>query len=257
MQNATLCILTLTLTLTLTLPSPANKKSAEFLTRDTLANNMVQKLARERGDGHDLLSDAELLASRRQLIADDWQDEIWLFAYGSLLWNPVIHIDKTRLGRIYGYRRRFCLRTSIGRGAPGNPGLVLALDQGGTCKGLAMRVIAKTAKARVAELDLLWRREMLNASYQPKWVWFYSDSAEDENPKPIKCISFVINRHHRNYVRHLSHKEKVAMIAAASGFAGPCRDYLVQTHATLHSLGIKDVYIDALHESVKAVTHGG
>ncbi|MCG8624759.1 MAG: gamma-glutamylcyclotransferase [Proteobacteria bacterium] len=240
---------------------PANKKPSEFLTRDALANNMVQKLARERGDGHDLLSDDELLASRRRLVGDDWQEEIWLFGYGSLLWNPVIHIDETRMGRIYGYRRRFCLRTSIGRGAPGNPGLVLALDQGGVCRGLAMRVSAKTAKARVAELDLLWKREMLNASYQPKWVLFYPDADKDEYSKskstpaakPIKCLSFVINRHHRNYVRHLSHEEKVAMIADAEGFAGPCRDYLAQTHATLHTLGIHDAYVDALYDSVMGI----
>ena len=227
--------------------SQTKAAEGEFITRERLANNVVQKLARERGDGPDMLTDAELLASRRQLIADDWQGEIWVFAYGSLLWNPVIHIAATKRGRIYGYHRQFCLKTMIGRGSPDSPGLVLGLDRGGACAGLAMRVEAKDGAATIAELDLLWRREMLNASYQPRRVMFYPD---DGNAKPFACIAFTMNRQHRSYVRGLSHREKTAMIATASGFAGKNRDYLVATHEALQALGIHDSYIESLYQAV-------
>jgi cation transport protein ChaC len=111
--------------------SPLSPASKQFINRDTLASNAVQKLVRARGDDRTLLSDDELLASRRRLIADDYRGDIWVFAYGSLLWNPVIDISAEKMGRIYGYHRRFCLKTEVGRGSPGDPGLVLGLDQGG------------------------------------------------------------------------------------------------------------------------------
>ena len=112
--------------------------SPHLISRDSLANGMIQQMVVDRdGQDADILSDDELLASRRSLIPDDYQGEVWLFGYGSLIWNPVLEIAERQIGRIYGYHRRYCLLTKIGRGTPENPGLILGLDHGGSCTGQA------------------------------------------------------------------------------------------------------------------------
>ena len=223
--------------------------SKQFINRETLASNAVQKLVRARGDDRTLLSDDELLASRRRLIADDYSGDIWVFAYGSLLWNPVIDISAEKMGRIYGYHRRFCLKTEVGRGSPGDPGLVLGLDHGGSCTGMALKIGSDNP---VHELDLLWRREMLNSSYQPRMVRFFGDHDHDHQPaeQGFPVISFVMNRDHHSYITDIDMETKARMIATASGFAGPCQDYLIETHKALAALNITDHYINTLYEAM-------
>ena len=219
---------------------------SHFITRDALNDKLVQKLVRERGADHSILSDEDLLASRRALIPDDYRGDIWVFGYGSLLWNPVIQISKKYLGRIYGYHRRFCLKTEVGRGAPGNPGLVLGLDYSGSCVGMALKVAGDDV---IHELDLLWRREMINASYQPRFVRFHAPEIS------CQAIAFVINRQHTSYFAERCLMEKTRMIATASGFAGSARDYLIETRQALRDLGIKDRYIEAIYQAVIAYPH--
>lgn len=221
--------------------SSSSSASKQFINRDTLANNVVQQLVRERGDDRTLLSDEELLASRRQLIPDDYKGDIWVFAYGSLLWNPVINVSTEKMGLVYGYHRRFCLKTEVGRGSPGDPGLVLGLDYGGSCKGLALKI---GSDQPVKELDLLWRREMLNSSYQPRMVKFLSHNER------IPVIAFVMNRQHPSYVNNYDIETKAKMIASAHGFVGPCRDYLIETHKALEALDITDHYINNLYQAM-------
>lgn len=226
-----------------------SSEKKQFITRDTLANNVVQRLVRERGDDRTLLSDDELLASRRQLIPDDYKGDIWVFAYGSLLWNPVIEVDIQKMGRIYGYHRRFCLKTEVGRGSPGDPGLVLGLDNGGSCTGMALKIGSDNP---VQELDLLWRREMLNSSYKPRMVSFFGDqdSQSGHKNRQIPVISFVMNHQHPSYIKEYDIDTKARMIATASGFAGPCRDYLIETHKALAALNITDHYINEIYKAM-------
>ena len=208
------------------------------ITREALAAGTIQQMVQERdGEDHGMLDEAELKASRRSMVGDDNTDDIWLFAYGSLIWNPALEIGATQPGRIYGYRRRFCLRTMIGRGTPDSPGLVLGLDHGGSCTGMALKINGDIA---VHELDLLWRREMLNHSYNPAWVQIHTPQGR------LRGLTFVMNRHHRSYAPELSMDEKVHMIANAHGFLGPCRDYLTETRASLDTLGIRDRYLDEI-----------
>lgn len=218
--------------------------SSPFINRDTLTNNLVKKMVLQRGGDHTVLSDEGLLASRRALISDDYQGDIWVFGYGSLLWNPVITISDQIQGRIYGYHRQFCLKTEVGRGSPENPGLVLGLDIGGSCVGIAMKV---SGDEPIHELDLLWRREMLNSSYHPQLINFHAD---DDEKKAKKVVTFVMNRNHKSYVKNCPMPEKARMIASATGFAGPCRDYLIETHKALLELGIKDDYIQEIYHAV-------
>ena len=117
------------------------------ITRETLADWRVATLARERdGQNATVASEEALLKSRRSLLADDADcSDIWVFGYGSLICNPVIAFEKQVMARAHGYHRRFCLWTQIGRGSPDCPGLVLSLDRGGSCVGVAFKLPADRA----------------------------------------------------------------------------------------------------------------
>ena len=209
------------------------------ITREALADGAIQRLARERdGDESGILTDEQLLESRRDLVPDNPGKDVWVFAYGSLIWNPALEVKEARLGRIHGYHRRFCLQTRIGRGSPELPGLILGLDRGGCCPGQVLRIDRRIA---AAELDLLWRREMLNKAYLPRML-----KVRCEDGSRLEAICFVINRDSSSYVADLPTEEKARIIANASGFIGPCVEYLEKTHAGLAGLKIRDRYLDRI-----------
>ena len=215
------------------------KKPIQKITRELLANGTIQQMARDRdGANANIMSDDELIPSRRSLIPDNPDEDVWVFAYGSLIWNPALEIRESKLGRIYGYHRRFCLRTRIGRGTPEKPGLILGLDRGGCCPGQVLRIDRKDA---MAELDLLWRREMLNKSYVPKLLKVRCDDGSR-----VTAVSFVINRKSESYVAELPIEQKAEIIATAHGFIGPCLEYLERTHESLAALSIHDRYLDRI-----------
>jgi len=215
------------------------------ITRQALSDGTVAKLAAAREDAQTYVaSEDELLASRRQLLADDADcSDIWVFGYGSLIFNPVFeHIDKCE-ARIYGRHRRFCLWTRIGRGTPERPGLVLGLDQGGSCTGLAFRLDPGNA---IDELDLLWRREMISMSYQARWVTLHTADGIK------RAITFVLVPDRPNYAARMPIETEAEIIASASGFIGHCRDYLFDTVDGLHQYGLRDPYLEKLAGLVKA-----
>ena len=215
--------------------------SSNLINRETLANGTIRQMALDR-DGPDsaILTEEELLESRRSFFPDDYDKDVWLFGYGSLIWNPVVEVKEKTLGRIYGYHRRFCLKTRIGRGSPELPGLILGLDNGGSCTGIALKI----DKSIIAdELDLLWSREMINRSYTPKKVCFYADDGQK-----FEAITFVMNHESPSYVAEMSLEEKAYMIANAEGFIGTSLEYLEKTHESLKALGIYDGYLDKLQK---------
>lgn len=227
--------------------TPDTKPSATGVgvSRDVLQRGDVINLARQR-DGADatVLSDAELLASRRAFIPDEMiDDDIWIFGYGSLIWNPVVQFTQQLPALIYGYHRRFCMWTKIGRGSPDCPGLVLALDNGGATRGVIFRLPKDNA---MAELDILWRREMMADSYRPVWV-----TAQTEQG-PIKALSFAIRRSSPIYAPRMDDRKMAEIIYEAKGFVGPCRDYLENTHKALQEAGIRDKVMDRLMAYISA-----
>ena len=111
--------------------------------------------------------------------------DIWLFGYGSLMWNPTIEYDKRVPARVYGYHRQFCLWTHMGRGTPERPGLMLALQSGGSCDGFAYKVNKSHADE---ELSIVWNREMVSGAYVPRIVTLHTADG------PVPGIAFVINR---------------------------------------------------------------
>ena len=214
------------------------------ITRESLSSGVVAKMVAQRDDETKVASDDELLASRREVVPDDFDcSNVWVFGYGSLIFNPVIEHTERVNAKIYGNHRRFCLRTRIGRGSPDCPGLVLALDRGGSCAGVAFKLCPETA---IAELDLLWRREMITLAYNARWVKLHTDEGVKSG------IAFVSIPAHQSYAPPMSLDSEAEIIAAASGFIGPCRDYLFDTVAGLHDYGIHDRHLENLVTAVKA-----
>ncbi len=217
------------------------------ITRAALQDGALTRMMAATAPGLRLLTDAERAASLAATLAahPDPGDGVWLFAYGSLIWNPALHYDERRLARVHGWHRSFCLLTRAGRGTPDNPGLVLGLDRGGACTGAAFRVPEHLVQE---ELALLWRREMLSGSYQPRWV-----RVRGPDGAPFAhAVAFTIHRGGENYAGALTEAEVIRSLATASGALGTAADYLFRTVDGLRSLGIADPHMDRLARQVRA-----
>ena len=166
----------------------------------------------------------------------------WVFGYGSLMWNPAFHHVERRPARIHGFHRQFCVWARGGRGSPERPGLMLSIESGGSCAGVAYRI---AAEATATELDVLWRREMSSRSYRPLWVTAYTAGG------PVPAIVFAVNRSHERYAPRLDHETTARYLATGAGLNGSCREYLFDTVAHLHEHGIRDHRLEALARRVR------
>lgn len=214
------------------------------ITREHLQSGSIRQMAIERDDGESrLATDEELVASRRSLVPDDADcSDIWVFGYGSLIFNPIMDYCERIHGRIFGLHRRFCLWTRLGRGSPDCPGLVLALDRGGSCPGIAFRLKPENA---IAELDLLWKREMVTLAYDARWLTLHTDTGVK------RAISFVSRPDRPQYAQPMSIEDEAKVIAEAKGFIGPCCEYLFDTVDALRENRIHDPHLEKLAEKVK------
>jgi cation transport protein ChaC len=162
-------------------------------------------------------------------------DDLWIFAYGSLMWDPCFEAIEERPATVHGYSRAFTMWSWRARGTVERPGLGLGLeDDGGRSVGLAYRF----DPARETEsLDAAWNREMVTGIYEAHWV-----SAETADG-PVPAITFVIERSHHQYAGHKPVDEMAAIMAGAEGSKGPCRDYLANVVAELDKLEAPDAYL--------------
>ena len=168
----------------------------------------------------------------------------WVFAYGSLLWNPLFPFVEARPAVLRGLHRRFCLYSMASRGTPTAPGLVLGLVRGGGCTGVAYRLPAPVA---IDELHLLWRREMVVGSYRPKWV------SAQAGGRQLVVLTFAVRPTHAQYAGKLTLDEQARVIASAAGAFGSSLDYLERTRVALVTHGIVDPYLEALAGRVAAL----
>jgi cation transport protein ChaC len=187
---------------------------------------------------------AATLAARPDHLPGEPPAGIWVFAYGSLIWNPAMEFLERRFARLHGWHRSFCLSTSAGRGTPDLPGLVLGLDRGGACAGAAF-LIADAALE--TELALLWCREMLAGSYTPRWVTLRNAAGIPFG----HAIAFTINRTAQQYTGLMTETDTVDRLSRAAGPLGSSADYLFQTRDGLRALGIKDRRIERLATQVE------
>lgn len=168
---------------------------------------------------------------------------VWLFGYGSLLWNPCVAVTQWLRSRVHGYHRGFRIRLTHGRGTPASPGLMLGLDPGGSCVGMGLHINAGDLEY---ELLMVWRREMLTGVYQPRWVWLHTAAGR------LPAITFVTDTQSPSYCGALTYAEQVHLLATGHGVLGSCGEYLDSTVAQLAANGIHDRHLQALQAQVAA-----
>jgi len=157
--------------------------------------------------------------------------DYWVFAYGSLMWDPGFPFVEQQPAMVRGYHRAFCVYSIEYRGTLERPGLVLGLDRGGACRGLAFRVASEEA-GRVRAY--LYERELSYPVYEPKQV------AVALAGRSVMAEAFIVNRRHESYAGKLAPAQAASIIRAARGNRGTNRDYLENTVRHLESLGIAD-----------------
>ena len=224
------------------------EQSAVRMTPDTLAR--WDKQAQRHGlPACWRQTDQQLEDSRRAMLgAFDTQQDLWLFGYGSLMWDPGIHFAELRQAELPGFERRFSYKTTMGRGTPDRPALTLSLEPStACCRGLVFRIPADRA---AVESGMVWRREMLRNGYCPTWLAVATPQG------PVTALVFVSNRGHEGYAGDLSLPQAAGIIATACGVIGSNRDYLEQLAAQLDALAIEDAYITQLLRQVQALAVG-
>ncbi len=216
------------------------------LTREDLENDVLRKSYEHLPHEVPLVPAAQFHASLECILAGCTPEEdLWVFGYGSLIWNPLFHHVERQQATVHGFHRSFCLRSRMGRGSVAQPGLVLGLDFGGCCHGVAFRIAADQARQ---ELTLIWRREMVLGSYAPRWV------KARAGKRALRALAFVVNHEHPHYAGKLPSESIIAILAGAHGKFGSAADYLYQTVDCLAANGIRDPHLVALRERVMAVT---
>ena len=157
---------------------------------------------------------------------------LWVFGYGSLMWRPGFEAEHAAHARLVGWRRCFCIYSTHHRGSQQRPGLVLGLDRGGACEGIAYRVAPGGAAATLAYLRA---REQINGVYREAHV---AVSLEDSDGEDVLALAFVVERAHPSYAGRLPLAEQARLIRAASGRSGSNVDYLISTLRHLRKLGV-------------------
>jgi cation transport protein ChaC len=164
-------------------------------------------------------------------------DDLWVFAYGSLIWRPCFPSIERRLVTVHGYHRSLCIWSHDHRGSPEMPGLVFGLKRGGCCRGVAYRIAAEHVPET---FQALWTREMLTGAYRPSWV------SCDSRGESVRALVFLLNRDCREYAGSLPDDHLLAVVKRAVGVSGPCLEYVLQTDLALRAHGIGDGRLGAL-----------
>ena len=176
---------------------------------------------------------------------------MWVFGYGSLMWEPGFAYADRVLARLDGWHRSFCMRSIHHRGTTEKPGLVLALDalDGAACNGVAYAVRPEESEAVLAYLR---ERELISSAYLEKTLPIALTDG-----RVLDAVTYVIDPDHAQYCGGLALEEQAGIIATAVGGRGPNTEYLWNTADHLHELGIADPDLDWLSARVRALTGGG
>jgi len=180
--------------------------------------------------------------SRRATLNGRDGADLWVFAYGSLIWDPAFHFSEVRVARLPGFERRFCLRSVLGRGSPEAPGLMAGLDDGAGCTGLAFRVPVDLVKQ---ETRIIWHREMLLHAYAPTFLAAGTDAGD------IEALAFVVDHSAPHYLADLSFEETAQHMATGVGVFGSSLEYLENLTDHLGMLGIEDQHLIELRDRAR------
>ena len=214
------------------------------LTKENISKGQLGDKIESISGSDKVLTTKELLNARRNIIPDKGiGEDIYIFAYGSLLWNPTVDYEEECLAKIYGFHRSFCMKTNLGRGSFKKPGLMLGLDRGGSCRGSALKL--KKTEA-IKNIDILFRREMVTGAYKPKLL-----KTILEDGRKVMSLAFTVDKKHKNYFQNKAIRTKATMISNAHGFLGTCEEYFSNTLQSLSELNIVDSEMIAISKHLK------
>jgi len=168
--------------------------------------------------------------------------DFWVFGYGSLMWRPGFAHVETQRARLHGYRRALCVTSHVHRGTPERPGLVLGLDRGGSCLGLAFRV---PGDLRDEVVGYLRARELVTLVYVERLLPVRLDGGGT-----VPALTYVVDRGHEQYAGALDVDEAARRVSGAVGMSGANEEYVLNTVAHLKALGIRDHWLDGVAEKL-------
>src|SRR5215510_10672683 len=180
--------------------------------------------------------------------AFDSAQDLWVFAYGSLMWRPEFRFVERVESRLVGAHRALCVYSFVHRGTPERPGLVLGLDRGGTCRGIAYRV---PATERASTIAYLRAREQVTSVYlermRPVWL-------KQEPERRVPALCYMVDRGHVQYAGRLTLEQQLHHVRQGHGQSGANRDYVIATVGALEQLGYRETALHRIAERLTA-TH--
>jgi glutathione-specific gamma-glutamylcyclotransferase len=189
-------------------------------------------------------SDDELEAARQAFLEGRLHQDLWVFAYGSLMWDPAFHFAEVRRGHVSGYARRFILKDTFGpRGSPEAPGLMAALDEGPGCEGLVFRIAGAEAEH---ESGYLWRRELIAYAYKPAFAKVATEFGD------VEALTVIADRDSDFICPGLTREEQVRYIATGAGFLGTSLQYIESIAGHFAALEVKDREVEELLAEARA-----
>ena len=174
--------------------------------------------------------------------ADLSKGDLWVFGYGSLMWRPGFPFIEQVPARLVGEHRALCVYSFVHRGTPERPGLVLGLDRGGMCRGIAYRVVAA---ARVQTLHYLRAREQVTSVYVET---VRQIELEERARRRVRAVCYICDRSHVQYAGRLTASESLHHVRQGHGKSGANRDYVLETVRALEALGYRESDLHLLAE---------
>jgi len=172
-------------------------------------------------------------------VLHEWggHEDLWIFAYGSLIWKPDFEYAERRPAKVHGWHRALKMWSRVNRGTPERPGLVFGMLSGGCCQGMVFRIPKHEGRQVLARL---WEREMITAVYDPKWL------ACQTSHGPVKALAFTLSRKSPNHTGVLTEDEYRSIFESATGIYGTTLDYAARTLEELRRHNIRDRALERL-----------
>jgi cation transport protein ChaC len=183
-------------------------------------------------------TDEERERNRLKVLSNRPDEDLWIFAYGSLMWDPALKFTEVRRARVPDYARRFILKDTFGgRGSRESPGLMAALDHGDGCEGLIFRIDKNEIDV---ETEILWRRELVAPTYHAEFVTAISDDQTQQ------VLTFTADHHAEQICLDISRDEQIEFLINGKGILGTSMEYLENIVAQFETLGIDDAECTSL-----------
>ena len=215
------------------------------LDRESLRNGSFLEAFRNKPD-IEWWSEERIERSMHEVLKERVGNEpLWIFAYGSLIFNPLFEVQECSPAMLCGWHRSFCIRLVIARGNPEFPGRMLALEPGGVCEGIALRLREEGLEE---ELRMVWTREMVGGGYQPGWT-----KIQLADGRKVRAIFFAADLNSKLYEKQTAPESIAPLIACASGNIGTNQDYVFNLEAALRQYHIVDAGVNDLASRLRTI----